>query len=86
MHIKRCDRIWPEPGASLGPSGISEYAVFTDHETNALFSVGNQGEGASPRDPGHRSPIKKWQAYGTGIMKTNADRSPKTTEKVFYLE
>ncbi|MFM8489725.1 MAG: L-rhamnose mutarotase, partial [Bacteroidota bacterium] len=36
-YRRRHDEIWPELSELLGETGISDYSIFLDSETNALF-------------------------------------------------
>lgn len=85
-YIKRHDEIWPELSALLKESGISDYNIFLDEETNTLFAVQEQN-GQSSQDLGSTEIVKKWWAYMSDICETNPDNSPVTTflEKVFHL-
>ena len=39
-YKKRHDEIWPELESLLKKSGISDYSIFFDKETNILFAAG----------------------------------------------
>lgn len=85
-YKKRHDEIWPELATLLKESGISDYSIFLDEETNNLFAV-QQQSGSSSQDLGSTQIVQKWWAYMADIMETNADNSPKTfpLEMVFHL-
>ena len=85
-YKKRHDEIWPELVTLLKESGISDYSIFLDEETNNLFAV-QQQIGSSSQDLGSTQIVQKWWAYMADIMETNADNSPKTfpLEMVFHL-
>ncbi len=38
-YKKRHDAIWPELEALLKETGIEDYSIFLDEETNSLFGV-----------------------------------------------
>jgi L-rhamnose mutarotase len=87
-YKKRHDQIWPELKKLLKESGVSEYSIFLDEETNTLFAFQKvSGEGGS-QDLGQTEIVKKWWKFMADIMKTNPDNSPisVTLEEVFYLE
>ncbi len=87
-YIKRHNEIWPELKQLLHESGVSEYSIFLDEETNTLFGVQEvNGEGGS-QDLGKTEIVQKWWAYMADIMKTNADNSPVTKDltEVFYMK
>jgi L-rhamnose mutarotase len=86
-YKKRHDEIWPELSSLLKNSGIKEYSIFLDEETNSLFGV------LKVDDPGILSKLpgepvmQKWWDYMKDIMDTNADASPVSIplKEVFYL-
>lgn len=88
VYIKRHNEIWPELKQLLKDSGVSEYSIFLDEETNTLFAFQKvSGEGGS-QDLGQTEIVQKWWAYMADIMETNPDNSPVSTalEEVFYLK
>lgn len=87
-YQKRHNEIWPELVLLLKESGISDYSIFLDEETNTLFAVQRQEEGQSSQDLGDNPIVKKWWAYMEDIMETHADNSPvsKPLKEVFYLD
>lgn len=88
VYIKRHNEIWPELKQLLKDSGVSEYSIFLDEETNTLFAFQKvSGEGGS-QDLGQTEIVQKWWAYMADIMETNPDNSPvsKALEEVFYLK
>ncbi len=87
-YRKRHNEIWPELKKLLKDSGVSEYSIFLDEETNVLFAFQKvSGEGGS-QDLGQTGIVKKWWAFMADIMKTNPDNSPVSIplEEVFYME
>jgi L-rhamnose mutarotase len=87
-YKKRHDQIWPELKKLLKDSGVFEYSIFLDEETNTLFAFQKvSGEGGS-QDLGQTEIVKKWWKFMADIMKTNPDNSPVSVplEEVFYLE
>ena len=87
-YRKRHNEIWTELKKLLKDSGVSEYSIFLDEETNVLFAFQKvSGEGGS-QDLGQTGIVKKWWAFMADIMKTNPDNSPVSIplEEVFYME
>ena len=73
----------------LKKTGICDYSIFLDEETNTLFAVQKIDVSAGgSQDLGHHPIVKKWWAYMADIMETNADQSPVTIplREVFYQE
>lgn len=88
MHIKRHNTIWPELKLLIKSTGVSDYSIFLDEETNILFAVQKQSGNQTSQDLGENPVMKKWWAYMADIMETNPDNSPKSwdLEEVFYME
>jgi len=86
-YQRRHDEIWPELAQALKQTGISNYSIFLDEETNSLFGVmevaGQQVLDKLPENP----VMQKWWAYMKDIMESNADNSPVSTplKEVFYM-
>ena len=75
-YIRRHNLIWPELKQLLSDSGVSDYSIFWDRDTNILFAVQKvSGEGGS-QDLGNTEIVQKWWAYMADIMETNPDNSP----------
>ncbi len=86
-YRRRHDAIWPELAAFLKKSGIADYSIFFDEETNILFAVQKQ-TGTSSQDMGANKIVQKWWDYMADIMDTNPDKSPVSIPlvEVFHLE
>lgn len=86
-YIKRHNEIWPELSELLKQSGVSDYSIFLDEETNTLFAVQKQSGDQSSQDLGKNPIVQKWWAYMADIMETNPDNSPVSIplEEVFYM-
>ena len=75
-YIRRHNLIWPELKQLLSDSGVSDYSIFWDRDTNILFAVQKvSGEGGS-QDLGNTEIVQTWWAYMADIMETNPDNSP----------
>lgn len=87
-YKKRHNEIWPELKALNEASGIFDYSIFWDKETNILFAVQKVQGSESAMDLGNNPIVQKWWAYMADIMETNADNSPisKILDEVFYME
>lgn len=87
-YQRRHETIWPELKALLKESGISDYTIFLDEDTNTLFAVQQQSRDASSQDLGEHPIIKKWWVYMADIMETHADHSPVSLplKKIFHLD
>jgi L-rhamnose mutarotase len=87
-YEKRHNEIWPELEQLIRESGIYNYSIFWDKETNILFASQKVKGVACSQDLGKNPIVQKWWAYMADIMKTNSDNSPVTIElnEVFYME
>lgn len=87
-YRKRHDRIWPELAEIISNSGVTDYSIFLDEETDTLFAVqrvsGNQGS----QDLGSNPVVQKWWRHMADIMETNPDKSPVTVPltELFHME
>ena len=87
-YKRRHDKIWPELRALLKQSGVSNYSIHLDPETNVLFAYlerpDNHAMDALPDHP----VMKRWWTHMQDIMSANSDGSPVSAplEEVFYLE
>ena len=86
-YEKRHNLIWPELQQLLKYSGVSDYSIFWDKETNLLFAV-QKSNGQGSQDLGKTEIVQKWWAYMADIMETNPDNSPISVklQELFYLE
>ncbi|MDR3219444.1 MAG: L-rhamnose mutarotase [Dysgonamonadaceae bacterium] len=86
-YIKRHNEIWPEIAALIKNSGIYDYSIFLDEETNTLFGVQKISGDVSSQELGNEEIQQKWWDYMRDIMEVNPDNSPVSIplEEVFYL-
>ena len=87
-YIRRHDAIWPELTKLLIGSGIRDYSIFYDHETNILFGVQYLEGNNSSQDLGQNPLVQKWWGFMADIMETNPDNSPVSINmtKVFHMD
>ena len=86
-YIKRHAQVWPEIVDLIKRSGVSDYSIFLDEETNILFATQKASGDVSSQDLGFVEIQQKWWDYMSDIMETNPDHSPVTIplEEVFHL-
>ncbi|WP_321519097.1 L-rhamnose mutarotase [uncultured Bacteroides sp.] len=86
-YEKRHAAIWPELKKLLEESGVSDYSIFWDKETNILFAV-QKTDGNGSQDLGDNPIVQKWWAYMADIMDTNPDNSPISIPmpEVFHMD
>lgn len=87
-YKKRHANLWPELRKLLKESGVSEYSIFFDEETNILFAFQKQAGEQGSQDLGRTEIVRKWWKYMADIMQTNPDNSPVTItlDEVFFME
>ena len=87
-YKKRHDEIWPELVKLLKEAGISDYSIFLDPETNALFALQKLAPGNSSGELSGKAIMRKWWDYMKDLMDTNPDGSPvcKDLKEVFHLD
>jgi L-rhamnose mutarotase len=87
-YRKRHNELWPDLQKLLKDSGVGNYSIFLDEETNTLFAYQEQSGENSSQDLGSTEIVKKWWKYMADIMETNPDNSPISIplEQVFYME
>lgn len=87
-YQKRHDEIWPELKKLLKDSGVSEYSIFLDEETDTLFAFQKVSGSEGSQDLAKNPIVQKWWKHMADIMKVNPDSSPVSIplEEVFYLE
>ena len=70
-YKKRHDEIWPELSALLKSTGISEYSIFLDEETNTLFGILKAEDAASLDRLPYNPVMQSWWNYMSDIMESN---------------
>lgn len=86
-YTRRHDEIWPDLVQLLKDTGISNYSIHLDRETNTLFGYLERRDDHAMDDLPNHPVMKKWWAYMGDIMATNPDGSPVAIPLVetFYL-
>lgn len=87
-YKRRHDEIWAELTTLLKETGISEYSIFLDEETNILFGVMNVEDDVKLEKLPQHPIMQRWWAFMKDIMVTNEDHSPMSVnlKEVFYLK
>ncbi len=87
-YKKRHNEIWTELAELIRSTGVYDYSIFLDEETNTLFASQKQSGDKSSQDIGANPIVQKWWSYMADIMETNPDNSPVTVflEEVFYMK
>jgi L-rhamnose mutarotase len=87
-YKKRHDALWPELKTLIKSTGVSDYSIYLDEETNTLFGVQKIAGESGSQDLGSDPIVQKWWSYMADIMETNQDNSPVTIplKEVFHLD
>lgn len=87
-YKRRHEQLWPELKQLLKQTGIEDYSIFFDAETNYLFGVLKIDNPKAMDDLPNHPVMKKWWAYMKDIMDSNSDNSPVSVplKEVFYLD
>jgi len=87
-YQKRHDEIWPELVDLLKETGISEYSIFLDAETNALFGFLRLSNQEAMDNLPNNPIMRRWWDYMKDIMDSNPDGSPVSLplREVFYMD
>lgn len=75
-YKKRHDDIWPELVTLLKDSGVSDYSIHLDEDTNLLFGVlWRKDDHTMDALPSHVI-MQKWWAHMADMMETKSDNEP----------
>ena len=85
-YKRRHAAIWPEVVKLLKDSGVSDYGICLDEETNTLFAF-QHTQGTGSQATGASEATKRWWHFMKDLMETNEDESPVSIplEEMFYL-
>ncbi|MGQ7868897.1 L-rhamnose mutarotase [Sunxiuqinia sp. sy24] len=87
-YKKRHNEIWPELKKLLKDSGVSDYSIFLDEETNTLFAFQQINGESCSQEFGQSDIVQRWWNFIADIMQTTPDNSPISIplEEVFYMK
>lgn len=87
-YQRRHDTIWPELVALLHETGIRDYTIFLDEETNALFGILDIDQPTRLDDLSHHPVMQRWWAYMADIMEAKPNNEPVSVplREVFYMK
>jgi L-rhamnose mutarotase len=85
-YRRRHDEIWPDLVALLKDAGVSDYTIWLDPETGALFGTLLRGDPHGmdrlPLEP----VMRRWWAHMADIMETRPDGAPVAAPLVRLFE
>lgn len=84
----RHDDIWPELSELLKESGVSDYSIHLDEETNTLFGVLWRKDSHTMDDLPRHPVMRLWWAHMADLMETKPDNEPVATPlvTVFHMD
>ena len=87
-YERRHAAIWPELKALLSESGVSNYSIYWDKETNILIAYQEVEGDSGSQDLGNTEIVKKWWDYMADIMEVNPNNSPVSIPlpEVFHMD
>ncbi len=87
-YKRRHDAIWPELSEALTQAGISDYSIFLDESTGALFAFQKLSDDNTADTLPEQAIVKKWWAYMADLMETHPDNAPVCTplHEVFHMD
>lgn len=86
-YKKRHDELWPELKKFLKETGICDYSIFLDEQSNNLFAVLKAENTDALNTLPANAVIQSWWAYMRNLMECNDDNSPISIplKEVFHL-
>ena len=86
-YRKRHDALPPDLKKLLKETGISDYGIFLDESSGALFALMEVEDETNLATLPQQPVMKKWWKFMGDIMQTNPDNSPVSTplKEVFFL-
>lgn len=86
-YKKRHLEIWPEISVLLKNTGISDYSIYFDEQTNALFATLKVTDRAALDLLSKQQVMQDWWKYMSDITVSNPDGSPVLIilNEVFHL-
>ena len=88
-YERRHAQLWPELKQKISESGVRNYSIFWDKDTNILFGYQEVDGNANSQDVEAADEITlRWWDFMADIMEVNPDNSPVTEplKEVFHLD
>lgn len=87
-YKRRHAAIWPELKKMLSDSGVRNYSIYWDKETNILFAYQEIAGDQGAQDLGASDVVRKWWDYMADIMEINPDNSPVVIplDELFHMD
>lgn len=75
-YRRRHDEIWPELSALLTESGVSNYSIYLDEETDILFAYLERADDHRMDDLPAHPVMRRWWDHMKDVMRTHPDGRP----------
>ena len=75
-YRRRHDAIWPELVQLLRDAGVTNYSIFLDTETSALFACLERPDNHRMHQLADHPVMRKWWEHMRDIMRTSDDGEP----------
>lgn len=87
-YKRRHAEIWPEIVELIKNSGVSDYSIFLDEETDTLFAIQKIEGSLGSQDLGFNEIQQKWWDSMVDLMEVNPDNSPVSIplEEMFHMD
>ena len=87
-YEKRHDEIFPELTQALRDAGVSDYTIWHDPESNALFGILTRTDDHNMDKLPDTAIMKRWWAHMRDIMESRPNNSPVDVPllRVFHME
>lgn len=86
-YEKRHDEIFPDLASALKDSGVSDYSIWLDPQSNHLFGILTRTNDHTMDALPDTEIVKRWWAHMADVMETNSENVPTQIplKRVFYL-
>lgn len=86
-YKKRHEEIWPEIVSLLKRTGVSDYSIYLDNETDTLFAVMKTGDSARLDVLSKEKVMQQWWSYMSDIVWSDGNGVPVLTDlnELFHL-
>ncbi|GGA57066.1 L-rhamnose mutarotase [Pelagibacterium lentulum] len=86
-YKRRHDEIWPELVMALKQAGVSDYSIWYDPQSHALFATLIRTSDHKMADLPNQEIVQRWWAMMADIMETHPDNAPVEVElqNVFHM-
>jgi L-rhamnose mutarotase len=87
-YRRRHDAIWPELEILLADSGVANYSIYLDPQTNILFAYLERSENHRMDELPQHPIMRRWWDFMKDIMAASPDGSPVTAPliEMFHMD